>query len=133
MADIYVDTGSGNVAISQIDIDDIVRLNTNTISNVTTGTAQLLYFTTRTVSKAIIYAEDNTTGEVHSMEILTTLSGTTPYHVIYGETITGLTPSKIIDITVDYGLVSGTNYLRVYATPVNTNSTTLRVFVTVLT
>jgi hypothetical protein len=130
MADIYVDTGSGNVAISQIDIDDIVRLNTNTISNVTTGGAQLLYFTTRTVSKAIIYAKDNSTGRIHTLEILTTLDGTTPYHVVYGEIETG---SKIINITVDYGLVSGTNYLRVYATPVNTNSTTLRVFVTALT
>lgn len=129
MADIYVDTGSGDVSISQIDIDDIVRLNTNTLTNITSGSSQILYYSGRTVTKAVIYAKDNTTGAVHTVELLTTLSGTTPYYALYGEI---LTASKIIDITVDYGTVPGVsgNWLRVNADPVNTNSTTIRVFVT---
>jgi hypothetical protein len=128
MADIYVDTGDGEIAVSAIDIDDIVRLNSSTYSNLTGSGSTLLWYTGRPATKLLIYAKDTVTSQVHIVEVLACLAGTTPYHVIYGDLATG---SNIISITVDYGLVSGTNYLRVYAGPAGAsyaNATNIRVF-----
>ena len=118
MADIFVDSGTSSSSVGLIDIDDIVRLNTNSLPAITSTSPQLIWYTTRSNVKLMIYAKTSTA--VHSVEVNAVQIGGTVYHAVYGELASG---SNLFTVTVDYGLVSGVNYMRVYVTPASVTST----------
>lgn len=123
MADIFVDSGTSSSSVGLIEIDDIVRLNTNTLSNITSIDPQLVWYTPKANVKLMIYAKTSTA--IHSLEVNAVQIGGAVYHAVYGELTSG---SSLFTVTVDYGLVSDVNYMRVYVTPASTTSTTFVAF-----
>lgn len=118
MADIFVDSGTSSSSVGLIDIDDVVRLNTNSLTAITSTSPQLIWYTARSNVKLMIYAKTSTA--VHSVEVNAVQIGGAVYHAVYGELTSG---SSLFTVTVDYGLVSGVNYMRVYVTPATVTST----------
>jgi hypothetical protein len=108
-----------DATFSQVTVDGVSTYNSqSTTTTATTATA--ISSTTRPSQKAVIKAIDNVTGEVHMLEALAFLKGTTAYLTTYAEMYSN---AALATFTAD---VSG-GLLRILATPASTNSMTFTV------
>ena len=110
---------SDDVTFGSVIIDGVITLNTATTTT-TSLTPTNISSTTRTAQKVVITVKDNVTGEIHTLEALAFMKGTTAYLTTYAEMYSNLALATFT-ADVDAGTV------RILATPASTNSTTFKV------
>jgi len=110
---------SGDVTASQFTVDTAATINTQTTTTTTTS-ATSISSTTRTTQKVIISITDNVSSEMHVLEALAFMKGTSAYLTTYAEMYSS---AALATFTTD---VSG-GAIRILATPASTNSTTFTV------
>jgi hypothetical protein len=110
---------NSSVLCSEVTIDTIATINTQTTTTTAT-TITTISGTTRNSQKVVINIIDNVSGEVHILEALAVLKGTTAYLTTYAEMYS---LAALATFTAD---VSG-GFLRIRATPASANSTTFNV------
>jgi len=114
---IYV---GGDLTADSITVDGgVSSFNSQTTTTTSTATVQISS-TTKKSQKVVIYITDNVTTEVHAVEALAMLKGTTAYLTTYGEMYSA---SALATFTADVSAGS----LRILATPASSNSTTFQV------
>jgi hypothetical protein len=110
---------NSSVLCNEVTIDAIATINTQTTTTTAT-TITTISGTTRNSQKVVINIIDNVSGEVHILEALAVLKGTTAYLTTYAEMYS---LAALATFTAD---VSG-GFLRIRATPASANSTTFNV------
>ena len=108
-----------DVTFSSVVVDGVATLNTATTTT-TSLTPTNISSTTRTAQKVVVTIKDNVTGEIHTLEALAFMKGTTAYLTTYAEMYSNLALATFT-ADVDAGTV------RILATPASTNSTTFKV------
>ena len=114
-----LDTTS-DVTFSQVTVDGVATINTQTTANYSSLTPVSISSTTRASQKAVIRIIDNVTGEIHMLEALAFYKGATAYLTTYAEMYSS---AALATFTADVSAGS----IRILATPASTNSTTFTV------
>jgi len=104
---------------SSVAVDGVSTYNSQTTTT-TALTTTAISTTTRKTQKVIITITDNITTEMHVLEALAFMKGTTAYLTTYAEMYTS---AALATFTADVSAGS----VRILATPVSTNSTTFKV------
>tara|TARA_R110002126_G_scaffold243517_4_gene386945 strand:- start:3093 stop:6212 length:3120 start_codon:yes stop_codon:yes gene_type:complete len=108
-----------DVNFNSVAVDGVSTYNSQTTTT-TALTTTAISTTTRTTQKVVITITDNVTTEMHVLEALAFMKGTSAYLTTYGEMYTS---AALATFTADVSAGS----VRILATPASTNSTTFKV------
>ena len=110
---------NSTVQCADVIIDSSATLNTQTTTTTSTS-ATVISSTTRTTQKVVITITDNVSTEMHVLEALAFMKGTSAYLTTYGEMYSN---TALASFTADVSAGA----IRILATPASTNSTTFTV------